>query len=126
VIVLGNLIRNACDAMPDGGRLTIHGRPVVATPEGGRVGGPTLDPTGSGTNGSPARFALSITDTGGGIAPEHLERIMEPLFSTKTRGLGLGLALAQEIVQEHGGDLLVSSRPGQGTTFTMVLNLADE
>lgn len=111
VIVLGNLIRNACDAMPDGGRLTIHGR------QQSHQSGPENLPTD--------QFALSITDTGGGIDPEIMEKIMEPLFSTKTRGLGLGLALAREIIQQHGGNLLVSSRPGQGTTFTILLNLVE-
>ena len=108
VIVLGNLIRNACDAMPDGGRLTLSG-------------------TERRTDSSPGRnrFDLLVTDTGCGIAPEDLPRIMEPLFSTKTRGLGLGLALAQAILERHDGDLSVNSVPGQGTTFTVTLNLAE-
>lgn len=108
-IVLGNLIRNACDAMPDGGRLTLRGEPVSAA-----------DPTSDG----PGRFAVSVTDTGCGMTPEILQRIMEPLFSTKTRGLGLGLSLAQSITERHDGELTVMSQPGEGTTFTLVLNEA--
>ncbi len=68
----------------------------------------------------------SVTDTGCGIRPEDLQRIMEPLFSTKTRGLGLGLALARAIMERHDGELSVSSLPGHGTTFTMVLNVAQK
>lgn len=109
-IVLGNLIRNACDAMPDGGRLTITGQPVSSERR-------SDDSTAN-------RIALSVTDTGCGIAPDDLQRIMEPLFSTKTRGLGLGLALARAIMERHDGELTVASRPGHGTSFTMVLNLA--
>ncbi len=111
-IVLGNLIRNACDAMPDGGRLTLRGHRHSAS-------------TDKASNGKSAGlFELSVTDTGCGIRPEDLQRIMEPLFSTKTRGLGLGLALARAIMERHDGELTVNSRPGHGTTFTMVLNVA--
>ncbi|MBI1310334.1 hypothetical protein GC176_03425 [bacterium] len=113
-IVLGNLIRNACDAMPDGGRLTLRAH----APAGSTAGGET--------DQTPDRFALSVTDTGCGIRPEDLKRIMEPLFSTKTRGLGLGLALARAIMDRHQGELSVSSLPGHGTTFTMMLNVAQK
>jgi signal transduction histidine kinase len=96
-IVLGNLIRNACDAMPRGGRLTIRGQPHAG------------------------RVALAVADTGVGIPPEHLGRIMEPLYSTKARGLGLGLAIARAIVEKNGGFLRVASEPGKGSTFTVFL-----
>jgi signal transduction histidine kinase len=106
VIVLGNLIRNACDAMPDGGQLTI-----------------SCEETSPKSEGDTGRFELSVTDTGCGIEPEVLPQIMEPLFSTKTRGLGLGLALALAILKRHDADLSVASKPGAGTTFTMTLNI---
>jgi two-component system NtrC family sensor kinase len=109
VIVLGNLIRNACDVMPDGGRLTLSCKELSAEVDGG-----------------PARFALSVTDTGCGIAPNVLPQIMEPLFSTKTRGLGLGLSLAHAIVKRHDSELSVTSEPGRGTTFTMTLNIVED
>ena len=112
-IVLGNLIRNACDAMPDGGCLTLRGHS-------------TTNGTHESADSSSEQFALSVTDTGCGIRPEDLQRIMEPLFSTKTRGLGLGLALARAIMERHDGELSVSSLPGHGTTFTMVLNVAQK
>ncbi len=91
-----NLVRNAKEAMPAGGRVRV----VLEAPEPGRV-------------------SLSIADTGGGIAPEHVGRVFEPFFSTKAKGTGLGLALVQQILNEHGGRVEVKSEPGSGTTFLM-------
>jgi signal transduction histidine kinase len=99
-IVLGNLLRNARDAMPKGGRLTIEGREVAGTIE------------------------VAISDTGVGIPREDLTRIMEPLYSTKTRGLGLGLAIARTILDKCQGSLGASSEVGQGSTFTVRLPAA--
>lgn len=99
-IAIGNLIRNACDAMPDGGELRIVGRADGTT------------------------VSLSVSDTGIGIAPENLSRIMDPLFSTKTRGIGLGLAITRAILEKHGTTLNVVSEPGRGTTFTFALTPA--
>jgi two-component system, NtrC family, sensor kinase len=96
-IVLGNLIRNAGEAMPQGGKLTFTARAV------------------------PHGVELDITDTGTGIAPENLKRIMEPLFTTKARGLGLGLAIVRAILDKNGGSLRVTSTVGKGTTFTLCL-----
>lgn len=109
-IVLSNLIRNAVDAMPDGGTLKLTGRLIR-----NREGEVTTD-----------LVALDVTDTGHGIPQEQLKRIMEPLFTTKARGLGLGLALARAIMEKHHGSLTVLSRPGHGTTFTMRLPLAPD
>lgn len=109
VIVLGNLIRNACDAMPDGGRLTLTCRELAAEVDGG-----------------PQRLSLSVSDTGCGIAPDVVPKIMEPLFSTKTRGLGLGLSLARAIVKRHDAELSVTSEPGRGTTLTLTLNVVED
>lgn len=96
-IVLGNLIRNAREAMAQGGRLTITG--VEA--DGG--------------------VEVSVADTGVGIPPEDLLRVMEPLYSTKARGLGLGLALARAILEKNLGSMRVVSTIGHGTTFTIRL-----
>jgi signal transduction histidine kinase len=96
-IVFGNLIRNARDAMPQGGRLTLAAR------------------------ADDEHISIEVADTGPGIAAEHLSRVMEPLFTTKARGIGLGLAMARAIVEKHQGRLTVASPPGQGATFTVRL-----
>jgi signal transduction histidine kinase len=99
-IVLGNLLRNAREAMPQGGRLTLTARR-----------------DGDG-------LEIAVTDTGVGIPPELLGRVMEPLFSTKAKGLGLGLSLARAILEKNGGGLSVRSEPGRGSTFTVRLAAA--
>ena len=96
-IVFGNLIRNAREAMPQGGRLTVNAAVVEEAIE------------------------VSIGDTGVGIPPSDLMRVMEPLYSTKARGLGLGLALARAILEKNQGSLRVVSTIDQGTTFTVRL-----
>ncbi|HEX3657569.1 MAG TPA: protoglobin domain-containing protein [Pirellulales bacterium] len=101
-IVFGNLIRNARDAMPDGGVLRI----------GALQAGDDIE--------------VNIADTGVGIKHEDLERILEPLYSTKARGIGLGLALTRSIVERHAGALRVASEWGQGSTFTVRLAAAPQ
>ncbi len=104
--VLLNLILNARQAMLGRrGRLTIDAAPDAS-----------------------GRIAVHVRDTGCGIREEDLPRIFEPFFSTKQyadkpdkRGLGLGLTICKEIVEEHGGELTVESRIGVGTTFTLTL-----
>jgi hypothetical protein len=93
-----NLVTNAIQAMPHGGTLELR----AETDEPGLV-----------------RFEAK--DTGVGIAERDLERIFEPYFSTKEAGVGLGLAISQRIVQDHDGRIEVSSRPGEGTEFRIVL-----
>jgi PAS domain S-box-containing protein len=96
-----NLFLNAKDAMPGGGKLR------VATMNGESV-------------------SVSVSDTGTGIAPEHIQRIYDPFFTTKTspgvgqaRGTGLGLSVTYGIIQEHAGKIRVESHPGAGTTFIL-------
>jgi len=101
-IVLSNLVRNARDAMPEGGHLSVSGQH-------------TSD-----------RVEVAVADTGVGIAPELLSRIMEPLYSTKARGLGLGLAIARAILDKNKGSLHVASEQGRGSTFTVRLLAAPE
>lgn len=94
-----NLIRNAREAMAGGGRLKI----AVRAREG------------SGW------AEIAVTDSGAGVAAEHLSKIFDPFFSTKAKGTGLGLALVQQIAAEHGGRIEVESPASGGTTFRMVI-----
>jgi two-component system, NtrC family, sensor kinase len=105
-----NLVRNAREAMagrPEGARLRVF---VEA------------DGSGEADGAASAReVRVRVEDSGPGIAHEHLAKIFEPFFSTKQRGTGLGLALVQEVVLEHGGRIDVDSAPGAGTRFTISL-----
>jgi len=100
--VLTNLVVNARDAMPDGGRI------VVATQRAGDDA------------------VVAVSDTGAGIAPELRERIFDPFFTTKAqgKGTGLGLAVVWGIVKEHGGRTEVDSEPGRGSAFRVVLPIS--
>lgn len=69
---------------------------------------------------------IEIADTGGGIPPEHMSKIFEPFFSTKSNGTGLGLAVSYGIIQKHQGDIRVSSQPGQGTSITIEIPLGQQ
>jgi two-component system sensor histidine kinase PilS (NtrC family) len=96
-----NLCLNAVQAMPDGGELR-----VAMAVSGGRL-------------------RLRVDDTGEGIAAADLGHIFEPFFSTKLDGTGLGLALVHRVVQDHGGDIDVQSRPGAGSSFSLTLPSID-
>jgi PAS domain S-box-containing protein len=108
--MLTNLILNAVDAMPQGGHLKL-GTHVAP--------GQTADP--------PEWIEVSVMDTGAGMAPEILDRIFEPFFSTKeASGVGLGLAVAHGIVERHQGEITARSVPGEGTTFVVRLPVASD
>ncbi len=112
--VLLNLIVNARDAMPQGGLLLISTGKIV-TDETYVAAHP---------ESRPGEFVcVTVSDTGTGIAPEHLPRIFEPFFTTKEigKGTGLGLATVYGIVKQHQGWVEVSSRPGNGTAFKIFL-----
>ncbi len=70
------------------------------------------------TKAGPRGVEIVVSDNGPGMAPEVLEKILDPLFTTKTFGTGLGLPAVEKILHEHGGDLIVESTPGQGAKFT--------
>ena len=112
--VIMNLVVNANDAMPHGGRLTIRTKNVMSHHQSSAAG-----------QDAPAEHyvALVVEDTGEGIEPAILERIFEPFFTTKPlgRGTGLGLATVYGIVKQSKGDLQVQSTPGHGATFTVFL-----
>lgn len=97
-----NLIRNAIEAMVQGGTLrvqVVHG---------------------------PGEILIHIADTGKGMTDDELRQVFKPFFSTKPGGTGLGLPLTQQIIEEHGGRITCASAPGQGTTFTIHLPLTQE
>jgi signal transduction histidine kinase len=96
--VFRNIIANAVQAMPEGGTLTI-----------------AADQDAHG------RVAVSVTDTGVGIPVENREKLFEPLFTTKARGIGLGLAVIKTLVERHDGRIDVESEAGKGSTFTVSL-----
>ncbi len=96
---LTNLFGNACQAMPEGGTMSI-----VTT-----------------KNGQSA--SIHVADTGMGIPPENISKLFEPLFTTKSRGVGLGLAIVKSIVDAHGGTIVVTSDVGRGTEFCVALPL---
>jgi CheY-like chemotaxis protein len=111
--IFTNLILNARDAMPLGGRVTIEARREAANAKLPFV------------VAHPERFAhLVVRDTGCGMNTEMLRNVFEPLFTTKRNGTGLGLPVALQVVQRHGGEMFVESTPGAGTTFHLFLPLA--
>jgi two-component system nitrogen regulation sensor histidine kinase GlnL len=112
--VLHNLVRNAMDAMPRGGRLTLTTR-VSMNPLFGKVD------LGAGQRNM---VEVHVTDEGTGIPADVRGRIFDPFFTTKVKGLGLGLALCHRILDEHHGAIQVDSVEGQGTTVTCFLPIA--
>lgn len=132
--IVWNLLINARDAMPGGGRLLVSARAIRPETPGetpaDRSGG-AGSPQGSGGAGrkgeggeGPSHWVeLRFEDSGTGIPPEVLPRIFEPFYTTKERGTGLGLATVHRIVESHGGAIEVASKPGRGTVFTVRLPL---
>jgi signal transduction histidine kinase len=98
-----NLLRNAREAMSDA---KVRRIAVTVSEIGGRI-------------------AVAVHDSGPGIGAGDIGKIFDPFFSTKERGTGLGLALVQQVVVDHGGQIEVASPPGSGTTFTLMFPIAD-
>jgi PAS domain S-box-containing protein len=107
--VAQNLVINARQAMPDGGTITIRATNRTLT----------LDELPSLPPGN--YIEILVQDHGIGIPPEHLPRIFDPYFSSKSTGTGLGLAISYSIIKNHGGLITVSSELGQGTIFSILL-----
>ncbi len=99
--VLVNLVKNASEAMPDGGRITLM------------------------VHRQPPYLEIVVADTGEGMTPDVVENIFTPYFTTKTKGSGLGLAISRNIIRAHNGELEVVSQPGKGSVFTIKLPLAE-
>lgn len=95
--VLINLIKNAIEAMPNVGKLTLYGKKLNDL------------------------FEISVADTGPGISDEVLPKLFTPLFTTKAQGMGFGLAICKRIVEAHGGTITVKTATGEGTTFKITL-----
>jgi two-component system, NtrC family, nitrogen regulation sensor histidine kinase GlnL len=114
VQVFHNLVRNAIEAMPDGGRLTLVTRlsmnPLFAKVDLGQ--------------GQRSLAEIQIADEGKGMPEATRDRLFTPFFTTKNRGLGLGLALCHRIVEEHKGAIQVTSEPGRGTAVSCFLPIA--
>lgn len=102
-----NLILNARDAMPAGGSIHVAAREERSDAR-----------FAFGAVSDPARYVhFTVTDTGCGMSEETLRHAFEPLFTTKKKGTGLGLAVTHQVVQRHGGEIFIESEPGKGTTF---------
>jgi len=112
--VLWNLILNAAQAMPGGGRIEIRGRRIRAS--FGPEDGPALAKKAE----MPA-VEWTVSDTGVGIPEKHVRKIFNPFFTTKPDGSGLGLAVVYKIVEKHGGRISVESVVGRGTTFRILV-----
>ena len=100
--ILQHLLLNAYQAMPEGGELRITAR------------------------ADDKMLELTMADSGHGIPPEHLPKLFEPLFSTKSRGIGLGLAICKKLLEANNGSIAVESQKGQGSAFLMTLPLKRE
>lgn len=98
---MNNLVTNAYHAMPEGGTLRIGARV--------RAG----------------KVVVTFTDTGSGISKEDISKIFEPLFSTRARGIGLGLSVSRNLIEANGGTISVESEEGKGAIFTITLLVKD-
>jgi signal transduction histidine kinase len=108
--VLVNLIKNAAESIGHDGTIILRAQTSTA-----RLGG----------RRSPA-VILAVSDTGPGVPPEVQPRLFDPFFTTKEGGTGLGLPIAARIVKQHGGTLVCETTPNRGTTFSIVLPLAEK
>ena len=117
--VFKHLAINAVQAMPEGGALRISARKVRGMRSEERGTELILEPQASFLE--PDLVEISIEDTGVGIAPENMNKLFQPLFTTKSRGIGLGLAFTKNLTEANGGRIEVESRLGAGTTFTVIL-----
>jgi len=122
--VLWNLLLNAAEAMPDGGRLRVDARTLTESDsQGDSPGGRRAQ---GEENGKSRWLEITIADDGSGILQDELSRIFDPFFTTKHNGSGLGLATVHRIVENHGGSIRLESKLGVGTTVRIRLPRAGE
>jgi two-component system NtrC family sensor kinase len=140
--VFQNLITNALQAMPEGGELRVAARSTrdegrgVKKDEGRETRDEGVlrlsDQSGRSSSvsreqgGLPSSIEIFVTDTGEGIKPENMAMLFQPLYTTKARGIGLGLTVSKSLTEENGGRLEAASRLGKGTTFTVILPIERE
>jgi signal transduction histidine kinase len=119
--VLGNLVVNACQAMASASSATLalaSSATLVSASSAPLSEGGTLTISASHVK---ELLAIAVKDTGAGISPENMQKLFEPLFTTKPKGIGLGLAVSRKLAEANGGRIEVHSEPGQGSTFTLYL-----
>jgi signal transduction histidine kinase len=104
----------------------MNGRGTL-TVSAARAASAPAEPAFRSPNSDPRRslIGIAVADTGPGIAPENIQKLFVPYFTTKTQGTGLGLAIVCELVGQYGGLIDVQSQPGHGATFTVYFPLAD-
>jgi len=123
--VLENLITNAVQAMPEGGPLRVSARKVRRK----RNEEQGTEEQNLGTQTSNLEpdtdfIEISVTDSGEGIPPENMKKLFQPLFTTKARGIGLGLTVCKNLTEANSGRIEVESESGKGTTITIILPIA--
>jgi signal transduction histidine kinase len=134
--VLFNLYMNAIQAMPDSGVLTVSCQVVPSSPRAGShiphdkrrqvAFGKPIGVCSEMLRSAQQWLELSVSDTGVGIAPDQLERIFQPFFTTKAHGIGLGLPITRRLVEDHRGYLLIESQLGYGTTVSVRLPIVEQ
>jgi two-component system NtrC family sensor kinase len=107
-----NLVRNAAEAMPGGGTITLRVKAISNF---------ECRMSDSAIRSPQSAIVIEVADTGVGIPPENLGKIFEPFFTTKEGGTGLGLAITRQIAADHGGSLTGENAPGGGSTFRLTL-----
>jgi signal transduction histidine kinase len=122
VQILGNLVLNACQAMPEGGKLSVNSdQSSVNSNQSSVISDQSSVKTESLITDN--WILITVRDTGAGISPENKKKLFEPLFTTKPKGIGLGLAVCKKLAEANGGSIEVESELGAGSAFTLYLPL---
>ena len=125
--VMQNLITNAIQAMPQGGSVTISARSVHDSQAQPRESDGNVVQIGEADFNSGSGFIeISVLDTGEGISPENMKKLFQPLFTTKVRGIGLGLTLCRNLTEANGGCIAAESRQAEGTLFRVTLPVVEK